>query len=131
GEVFPLGFYGVIRPNALHPPFNNVKARQALAAMVDQREYAQAAFGDPKFWRECYSYWICGGPNGSEAGSDGWRKPNIERAKQLLAESGYKGEKVVVISGTDQPIYHALTQVTVEKMKQVGFNVDLQQMDWG
>jgi peptide/nickel transport system substrate-binding protein len=131
GEVFPIGFYGVIRPNALFPPFNNVKARQALALMVDQREHAQAAYGDPKFWRECYSYWICGGPNGSEAGSEAFRKQNIERAKQLLAESGYKGEKVVVISGTDQPIYHALTQVTVEKMKQIGFNVDLQQMDWG
>ncbi len=131
GEIFPIGFYGVIRPNALHPPFNNVKARQALALMVDQREHAQAAYGDPKFWRECYSYWICGGPNGSEVGSDAFRRPNIERAKQLLTESGYKGEKIVVISGTDQPIYHALTQVTVEKMKQVGFNVDLQQMDWG
>ncbi len=131
GEIFPIGFYGVIRPNALHPPFNNVKARQALALMVDQREHAQAAYGDPKFWRECYSYWICGGPNGSEAGSDAYRKPNLARARQLLTESGYKGEKVVVISGTDQPIYHALTQVTVEKMKQIGFNVDLQQMDWG
>lgn len=131
GEVFPLGFYGVIRPNSLYPPFNNVKARQALAMMVDQREYAQAAYGDPKFWRECYSYWICGGPNGSEAGSDAYRKPNLDRAKQLLAESGYKGEKIVLLSASDQPIYNALTQVTVERMKKIGFNVDLQVMDWG
>ncbi|MBM3533890.1 MAG: hypothetical protein FJX60_12740 [Alphaproteobacteria bacterium] len=131
GEIFPLGFYGVIRPNALHPPFNNVKARQALALMVDQKEHATAAYGDPKFWRECYSFWICGGPNGSEAGSEAYRKPNLERARRLLAESGYKGEKIIVISGTDQPIYHALTQVTVERMKQIGFNVDLQAMDWG
>jgi len=131
GEIFPLGFFGVIRPNALHPPFNNVKARQALALMVDQKEHGTAAYGDPKFWRECYSFWICGGPNGSEAGSEAYRRPNIERAKQLLAESGYKGEKIIVMSGTDQPIYHALTQVTVERMKQIGLNVDLQAMDWG
>jgi peptide/nickel transport system substrate-binding protein len=130
-EVFPLGFCGVIRPNALHPPFNNVKARQALAYMVDQREYAQAAYGSPKFWRECYSYWICGGPNGSENGSADFRKQNIEKAKQLLKEAGYNGEKIVVISASDQPIYNALTMVTVENLKKIGMNVDLQVMDWG
>jgi peptide/nickel transport system substrate-binding protein len=23
-----------------------------------------AAYGDPKYWRECYAYWVCGSPNG-------------------------------------------------------------------
>ncbi len=49
GEVQLLPGYGGLRPNFLHPPFNNPKARQALALMVDQRTYAQAAYGDERF----------------------------------------------------------------------------------
>jgi peptide/nickel transport system substrate-binding protein len=31
----PLGAQGWLRPNCLHPPFNNKKARQALLHMMD------------------------------------------------------------------------------------------------
>ena len=41
----PLGTQGWLRPNHLHPPFNNKKARQALVAMMDQEPYLQAAIG--------------------------------------------------------------------------------------
>ena len=34
----PLGKMGHIRPNHLHPPFNDVKARQALQLLVDQSQ---------------------------------------------------------------------------------------------
>ena len=46
--VVPIETYAVLRFNHLHPPFNNVKARQAVAAAVSQRDYMQAAYGDPK-----------------------------------------------------------------------------------
>ncbi len=68
GEVWPIETQVVLRPNSIQPPFNNVKARLALAYMSDQREYMTAAYGDPKYWRECYAYWICGSPNGTESG---------------------------------------------------------------
>ena len=29
-----------------------------------------AAYGDPKLWHECYAFWVCGSPNGTEIGSD-------------------------------------------------------------
>src|SRR5437016_3903152 len=44
----PLGTQGWLRPNHLHPPFNNKKARQALVAMMSQETYLQAAIGVPK-----------------------------------------------------------------------------------
>jgi peptide/nickel transport system substrate-binding protein len=52
----PLGNQGWLRPNHLHPPFNNVKARQALLWMVNQADYMRAVAGDPKFWRTCAAY---------------------------------------------------------------------------
>src|SRR5258708_1423701 len=78
--------YGTIRPNHLHPPFNHPKARQALALMVDQKEYLHASSGDdPAWWRECWSFFVCDSPNETEAGSEPLRQPDIARATQLLA----------------------------------------------
>ena len=55
GEVWPIETYAVLRPNSIQPPFNDVRARLALAYMADQREYMTAAYGDPKYRRECYA----------------------------------------------------------------------------
>jgi peptide/nickel transport system substrate-binding protein len=130
-EVWPIETYAVLRPNSIQPPFNNVKARLALAYMSDQREYMTAAYGDPKYWRECYAYWVCGSPNGIEVGSEDFRHPNLEKARQLIIESGYKGEKVVLIGGADVPAYNTLTLMTADRLKKIGINVDLQLSDWG
>ena len=108
-EVWPIETCAVLRPNSIQPPFNNVEARPALAYMSDQREYMTAAYGDPKYWRKCYAYWVCGSPNGIEVGSEDFRHPNLEKARQLIIESGYKGEKVVLIGGADVPAYNTLT----------------------
>jgi peptide/nickel transport system substrate-binding protein len=131
GEVWPVDTYGVIRPNHLHPPFNNVKARMALAYMSNQVDYMTAAYGDKKWWIECYAFWVCGTPNGTEAGSDPFRKPNLELARQLVKESGYDGRKLIIIGGADIPAYNAMSLLTAEKMKSIGFNVELQMTDWG
>jgi peptide/nickel transport system substrate-binding protein len=131
---FTVGVYGMMRPNHLHPPFNNVKARQALAMMVNQREYSQASFGGEQFWKDatpCFSLWICGGPFGTQVGAEAYRQQNIERAKQLLAEAGYKGEKVTLIGASDIGFLKSLTLVTAENLKKIGVNVDLQLMEWG
>jgi peptide/nickel transport system substrate-binding protein len=123
--------YGGLRPNFLHPPFNNVKARQALALMVDQVEYAQAAFGDKKFWRTCRSMLVCGGPYGVETGSEPYAAQNLEKARQLLKESGYNGEKIVVIGASSIPSHDAMSLLTIENLKKIGANVEPVMTDWG
>ncbi len=133
-KTFNAGVYGMLRPNHLLPPFNNLKARQALALMVDQREYAQAAYGGEQFWKDstpCFSLWICHTAFGTQVGSEPFRQQNIAKAKQLLAESGYKGEKVTLIGASDIGFLNALTLVTADNLKKIGINVDLQVMEWG
>ena len=51
----PLGTQGWLRPNCLHPPFNNKKARQALLHMMDQVTYLAWAIGQSQYYRECNS----------------------------------------------------------------------------
>src|SRR5574341_693050 len=90
-----------IHPNHLVPPFDSLKARQALMLMASQPDYLRAIAGDPQNWRTCYSYLGCGGWLETDAGSDLLKKSDLERAKQLLAEAGYKGDRIVVMARRD------------------------------
>ena len=131
GVIYTLNWQGFLRPNHLQPPFNNVKARQALALMVDQGEYGAAAYGSEKYRQNCFALWLCGGPFGTSAGSEPYQKQNIEAAKRLLKEAGYNGEKILLMGAADNPSLNALTLVTASNLKKIGMDVDLQMMDWG
>ena len=128
----PLGSMGIMRFNQLQPPFDNEKMRQAVLQVVDQRDYMTAVAGDPKNWRTCFSYFPCGTPMSNDAGSEALGgKRDFEKAKALIKEAGYKGEPVVVMMATDQPIVNAQGLVTADLLKRLGINVDLEAMDWG
>jgi peptide/nickel transport system substrate-binding protein len=98
---------------------------------VSQADYMMAATGDPRWWQTCFSYFVCGSPNGTEVGSDAYRHPDLARAKQLLAESGYKGEKVVMLSSHELDYIGALNDVAVANLKALGVNLDVIETDWG
>jgi peptide/nickel transport system substrate-binding protein len=126
-----LSNQGMLRPNQLHPPFDNPKARLALAYATDQADFMAGGYGDEQWWKRCNSYFICGGPNGTEAGAEIFGKPDLAKAKQLLAESGYKGEKLVLSSSMDIAPIGRMAEVAADALKKVGFNIDLQFADWG
>jgi peptide/nickel transport system substrate-binding protein len=124
----PRGSQGILRPNHLHPPFNNKKARQALLHLVDQPSYLQATIGNPRFYKSCPAVFMCGGmPYESAAAAP---KADLERARQLLKEGGYDGRPIVVLDPSDSPFAHAPALVTAERLKMIGAAVDLQSMDW-
>jgi peptide/nickel transport system substrate-binding protein len=128
----PLGSMGIIRFNQLHPPFNNPKMRQALLHIVTQRDYALAIAGSDKQGKVCPSFFTCGSPSESKVGSEVLTgKRDLEKAKQLIKEAGYKGEKIVVLSATDQPIVHSQGLVTTELLRSAGLNAELAANDWG
>jgi peptide/nickel transport system substrate-binding protein len=125
----PRGTQGWLRPNHLQPPFNNKKARQALLWMVNQETYLQAAIGQAKYFRTCPGYFMCGGLP-YESATAAPPKPDMERARQLMKESGYDGRPVVLLDPTDVALLHGATLVTRELLTGIGVNVDLQAMDW-
>jgi peptide/nickel transport system substrate-binding protein len=105
--------------------------RQALLMASNQEKYL-AAMGYPLDMRVtyCATYFICGSPNETSAGAEPFRKPDLAKAKQLLAESGYKGEKVVVLVPSDVTYLNAEALMTVQTLRSIGMNVDAQNMDW-
>jgi peptide/nickel transport system substrate-binding protein len=130
--VDPLGNQGILRFNHVQPPFDNLKLREAVLNLVNQKDYMQAAAGDPKYWKTCVALFGCDTPLQTEAGADALLKgPDPAKAKQLIAASGYKGEKIVLLDATDQPIVHGQALVTLAMLRQAGLNVELQALDWG
>jgi peptide/nickel transport system substrate-binding protein len=128
----PLGSMAFLRFNHLHPPFDNVKMRRAVLAVTDQTEFMSAFVGDPKNWNLCASFFTCGTPMANDAGATaltGTR--NFDKAKKLIAEAGYKGEKIVILDGADQPSPHAQALVSAELLRKLGLNVELATSDWG
>ena len=131
-NIDPMGSMGMIRFNFLHPPFNNVKMRQALLYAINQQDYVIGIAGDPKNGNPCYSYFTCGTPLASEVAADPLKgKRDLEKAKQLIKESGYKGERIVIIDATDQPMVHAQSLLTLDLLKRLGLNAEVQAGDWG
>lgn len=128
--IDPSGSIGHIRPNAAHPPFSDPRARQALLLLVDQQEWAGALAGNAEYARACFAVFVCGTPYESDIGTGPWMKPDLPRAKKLLEEAGYRGERLVLLDPADQPEIHMIALLTADALRRIGANVDLQTMDW-
>ena len=132
-----VGSAGFLRLNHLHPPFNNVKARQAMLWIVDQDEILQAISGaDMSLARRCGAILLCGTPMANESGSEALlsKAPKAVRyanAKKLFDEAGYKGEPIILAEPSDIPTLHAAGVVLAQEMREAGLNVDHQTMEWG
>jgi peptide/nickel transport system substrate-binding protein len=127
-----FGSIGIVRFNHLNPPFDNIKMRQAVLAVADQRDYMNAMAGDQSNWHTCFSFYTCDVAEPDEQGGEalsGLR--DYEKAKRLIAESGYKGERIIVLDPAEIPHIHAEALITNDLLKRLGLNVELATSDWG
>jgi len=126
-----LGFETYGRMNFLLPPFDNVKVRRAALLAMNQKDVLDALVGNPKYYKICGAFFVCGTPLASEVGAgDLIKGGNIEAAKKALAESGYDGTPVVVLAPGDVVMLKAQPVVAAQLLRQAGFKVDLQATDW-
>ncbi len=126
-----LGTQGMIRMNHLHPPFDNVKAREALLYLVDQGAFLQTMFGDPSLFKTCGAFFVCGAPLENTAGVQPTFGKDKARAKRLFEEAGYKGETIIILHPTDIQFVNVATLLLAEELKSIGVKVELQAMDFG
>ena len=124
------GLQYTFRYNVLHPPFDDPKIRQALLYAFNQEDFLQAAIGDPNYYQTCKAMFVCGLPFETTAHMDGLLESNFAKARELLEEAGYDGTPVVLMHSTNLPVLTNLAPVAKELMEAVGFNVDMQSMDW-
>ena len=126
----PLGQQGWLRMNHLHPPFDDVRIRQAVLWLVDQSLYMNAAVGDSRYWQTCPAVFACGTPLESDIGAEALMSQDLDKARALIAEAGYDGTPVVILQATDIAILNAASLVTAQLLREAGMAVELQAMDW-
>lgn len=127
----PLGFQTIGRMNFKYPPFDNKKVRQAAMMALSQADVLGTLIGNPDYFKICGAIFGCGTPLADETGSATLvNGGDIEGAKKLLAESGYDGTPVVLMQPTDVVTLTAQPVVAAQALRNAGFNVDMQPMDW-
>ena len=131
GKANPTGFNGVMRFQHMHPPFNNVKVRQAVMMAVNQEDYMAAVTGgDKSLYTTCKSMFPCGSRYDRNLGAAAMGG-DIDKAKRMLEASGYNGEKVVLLNPTDLVTVGPMGDVTYDTMKRMGMNMEMVATDWG
>ena len=133
-EVHPaMGTMGIIQLNHLHPPFNDVKARQAMFHLLSNADYLNTISADKTLQTPCYSYFGCGVAMETDAGSEAYKGPkNIAKAEQLFKEAGYKGEPITILHATDHQYINPANLVMIQQLRKAPFlKLDVQAMDWG
>lgn len=120
-----------LRLNWLQPPFNNKKTRQALLHSLSQRDFMDAQIGDPDAYVVCGALFGCNTEFATDVGAAQIHDtPDLEKAKSLLKEAGYKNEKAIALHATDYPPVSALAPMAVQAMQSIGMNAEMQAMDW-
>jgi peptide/nickel transport system substrate-binding protein len=127
------GEMGCLRFNHLLPPFNNPAIRRIVVAAMDQKEVMESVSGaEPGLYKTDVGLFVPGTPMASTVGIEVTRGPkDYAKLKQDLTAAGYNGEKIVILAATTIPTIWAEAQVASDMLTKIGFNVDLQSMEWG
>jgi peptide/nickel transport system substrate-binding protein len=123
----------VLAFNHLHPPFDNPKLRRALLPAIDQRAFIQSIVGEQEeYGRVPAGFYTEGTPMANKAGMETLTGPrDLSLARKLIAESGYKGEPILMMSPTDSQPFAQLAHVARALLLDLGLNVDFREMDFG
>lgn len=126
-----LGYQTMGRMNFKHPPFDDVKIRQAALMALSQEDVLATLIGHPDYYSLCGAIFGCGTPLADESGAESLTSGgDVAAARALLEEAGYDNTPVVLMQPTDVTSLTAQPVVAAQALREAGFNVDMQPMDW-
>ncbi len=115
-------------PNVSVPPTNDPMFRKAVQAALDMDKIMDAASDGNYKLNVGFQY-----PNQADytdAGKETYNLNNVASAKQLLGQSGYKGEPVVLLTDKDYPPMYNSALVMQQELQAAGINAQLKVTDW-
>jgi peptide/nickel transport system substrate-binding protein len=129
-EIVQLRTWGmnIGYPNFSAPPTDNLKVRQAMVAAMNMEEIMDAATDGSFQLNGALQY--PGQAYYSEAGTEFYNQNDPERARQLLAEGGYDGEPIVLMTNQQFPYMYNTALVMAEQLKAAGMNAEVKVLDW-
>jgi peptide/nickel transport system substrate-binding protein len=108
----------------------NVKLRQAVMAALSMQPILLVTFGNPDLFQLTPSIYPRGTPWYSEVGAPWYNVGSAERAKQLAAEAGYKGEPIRWLTTQQYPWMYKSSAAAADQLRKAGFNIDQQVYEW-
>jgi peptide/nickel transport system substrate-binding protein len=131
-RINPLGTVGSGVFNHLHPPFDKPAVRRVVMQAASQTDFMTASAGtDRSLWRDDMGFFTPDTPLASTAGLATVPHAAPEALRQALVDAGYKGERVVLMAASDNPVLAALGEVGHDLLRRLGMNVDFVVADWG
>ena len=127
-EAMPWAFQTLI-VNASFGPTKDIKVRQAIQAIIDAEEIMAIA-GEGLYrlthgWQHPGTAYFAG-----DIGKSDYNVKDMAKAKKLLAEAGYKGEEIVILTDSTIANHQSTGVVAAEQLKKAGINVKLNTVDW-
>lgn len=109
---------------------DNKTLRQAVLAALDMNKIAKAGHQSDDLYETDGGLMPKNSPLRSEAALDNYNQANADKAKQLLAQSGYNGETITFIATKDYPYMYDETMEIQTELNAIGINTDVQVYDW-
>lgn len=129
--ICKFGTMGMLAFNCGSSPFDNIKMRQAVAYIVDPASLAAAQVGDKQLWSVEDGSWFKEGTDwyDGEAGKGIYNAKDLEKAKDLVKQSGYNGEKITVVGVKADNFVNNGSLVLQKQLESIGLNVELELTD--
>jgi peptide/nickel transport system substrate-binding protein len=126
----PFG-YPVFVFNTANGITKNIDIRKAARTALSMEDMLAAAFGSTDFYALDAALYPKPYAWNTDAGTDGaYNVADPEAAGALLKKAGYNGEPLRILTSRQYEFHYKMAQVAAEYLKQAGFNVDLQVVDW-
>ncbi len=127
-EMMPWAFQTIFL-NAGAPPTDNLKVRQAIQAALDDEEIM--AISTDGLYRMTHGWQHPGTPYyAGDVGKNLYNQHNLDRARQLLKEAGYKGEELTFIADNGFKNHNDTAVIATQQLQAIGMNVKLKIADW-
>jgi peptide/nickel transport system substrate-binding protein len=113
--------------NGVSPSGGNMMFRQAVAAALDHEEIALAMTGDPELFTIHPGLPVASSIFTSDISASSFDVRDLDKARDLLAASGYDGREVVIISTRSNIFQDRMATVMAAQMEAIGIDV---RIDW-
>lgn len=123
------GFNGAVF-NKKAGPMSNVLLRRAAAAAIDHKAVQTAAFADPKYFDLDGALSAEGNRLRTEVGLENFNTHDVDKAKRLMREAGYKNEPIRILTSREYEDHYNSAVVVEDNLKKAGFNASLLVTDW-
>jgi peptide/nickel transport system substrate-binding protein len=109
---------------------SNLKMRQAVQMALNEEDMLAAAFGSTDYYAVDGAMYPKGYPWYTDRGTQVYNKADIEGAKKLIASAGIPDRTIRILTSQQYEFHYKMALVAAEYLKQAGFKVDMQVVDW-